>query len=100
MAKKTEITEEEVKHIASLARIILSQEEIKKYKEQLIRIFDYINQISLMKTKKVIETSHPTNITNIFREDEIDDSKILKQEEALSNAVKKKNGYFLVKAIF
>ncbi len=97
---KNILSEDDVKHIASLARLLLNKEEIKKFKSQLVRIFEYINQISEMKTEKTKETSHPTDVTNIFREDRIDVSKMLSQEEALSNAPRKKNGYFVVKAIF
>lgn len=100
MKKNKKLTDEEVMHIANLARLILTTKELKKYGEQLIKIFDYIDQIGEMKTKKVEETSHPIGNNNVLREDKIDTSKMLSQEEALSNASSTKKGYFKVKAIF
>jgi aspartyl-tRNA(Asn)/glutamyl-tRNA(Gln) amidotransferase subunit C len=101
MKKKKELTAEEVRHIAALAKLELTSEELKKYQKQLTKIFDYIDQIGEMKIEKEKEISHPSGATNAFREDKIATSQMLTQDQALSNAAtKKKNGYFKVRAIF
>ncbi len=97
---KRKIDENTVKHIANLAKLDLSNDEINKYKQQLEKIFDYIDQISEMKTKNVHEKSNPSNIINRFREDLVDTTNSLSQEKVLSNASDKKDGYFKIKSIF
>ncbi len=100
MKNKKTLSRNEVKRIAYLARLVLRVNEVKKLEKQLINIFDYIDQIGLMKAEKVKETSHPFGNVNVFREDEIDTSNMLTQDESLSNASAKKSGYFRIKAIF
>lgn len=100
MRKKKVLSQDDVRHIALLAKLLLNPEEVKKYEGQLIRIFDYIDLVAEMSTENTKETSHPTAVNNVFREDKIDKSRMLSQIEALSNAPKSKNGYFIVKAIF
>ncbi len=99
-SKKTKLTVNDVNHVATLAKLSLTPKELKKFQTQLVKIFDYIDLIGEMKTKNVIETSHPTGTENILREDEIDKSKMLSPGEVLSNASNKQNGLFKVKKIF
>lgn len=100
MSKKTVITEKEVQHVAELAKLALKEKEVEKFKKQLSNIFDYVNQIREMRTGGVSETSQTTGIKNRYREDEVDEKRMLSQKEALSNAKQKHSGYFVVKAIF
>lgn len=101
MKKKKILSENEVKHISQLAKLHLTPKEVKKYQQQLTKIFDYIDLIAEIKTNNVAETSHATGkVFNIFREDRIDKTKMLNQEEALSNSSSKLNGFFRIKAIF
>ena len=94
------ISKKEIKHVASLARLTLNNKEIIRFGAQLTDIFDFVDKIGEMKTKSVVETSYVTGDFNRFRDDVIDTQRILSQEEALKNAKKTKNGYFLVKSIF
>lgn len=95
-----ELTSQEVRHIAKLAKLTLSEEEIRKFQQQLAKIFDYIDSIGEMKTEQVLETSHPTGSKNIFRQDVVDNSTTLSQKEALKDAPETVKGYFKTKAIF
>lgn len=99
-SKKTKLTINDVNHVANLAKLSLTPKELKKFQSQLAKIFDYIDLIGEMETQNVIETSHATGSENILREDEVDKSKMLSQEEVLSNAPDKQNGFFKVKKIF
>lgn len=91
---------EDIKHVAALARLPLKKSEISKFKDQLSKIFDYVDQIGEMKTENIQETSQVTGITNRTRPDKIRRETMLTQKEALKNAKRKHQGYFVVKAIF
>lgn len=91
---------EEVAKIGRLAELPLQKSEVKRYQKQLSKIFDYIDLIAEMETGKVTETSHATGRENVFRKDKTGRPKPLSQEEALSGAQKKKDGFFLTKSVF
>lgn len=92
------LTKEEVKHIAKLANLPLSDEEEEKYSEQLSSILDYIEKLSQVDTSSVEPTFNVSGQSNIQRVDETIAS--LSQEEALQNAPKKENGFFVTKGVF
>ena len=92
------LTTDEVKHIAKLSRLNLTEEEIKKFQGQLSKIVDYISQLSEVDTSALVPTSQTTGLENVFRLDEIKLSS-LNKEEALSGTDKTYNGYFVVDAI-
>ena len=98
--KSTKFSLEDVKHVAKLAKLKLTPQEEKKLAPQLAEILDYVSQLTLVPTENVKVTSQVTGLENIFREDEIDTSRMLTQEEALSNAPATYNGFVKVKAIF
>src|SRR3989338_9884631 len=90
----------DIQHIAKLANIKLGPDEEKKIYPQLASILDYISQLQKVSTEKVESTSQVTGRVNVFREDEIDTSRVLTQEQVLSNAPASHNGHIRVKAIF
>ncbi len=79
--KITKITENEVKHLAILANLKLSDEEIKNYSSQLSAILDYIEQLNEVNTDNVEVTSSSADLQNVFREDESSDVQKLKEEK-------------------
>jgi len=95
---KTSLSIEDVKHVTDLAKLKLSEEEIKKFQKQLSAIVEFISKLNEIDTKNVEPTGQVTGLENVFREDEVKPS--LTQEEAMSNAPSTHNGYFKVKAIF
>ncbi len=94
------LSEEEVKHVAKLAAIELTEAEIKKFQEQLSRIIDYVKKLNQVETKHVEATSQVTGLTNMVRNDEIDRSRNLTDKQTLRNAKSKTDDLFKVKAIF
>jgi len=94
--KKT-LSEDEVKHIAKLANLSLSNEEVKKFQGQLSETLNYIQVINELETEKTEPTNQVSGLSNIFRQDEIKPS--LSQAEALANAPFLADGFFKVKAI-
>jgi aspartyl-tRNA(Asn)/glutamyl-tRNA(Gln) amidotransferase subunit C len=96
--KKTVLTKNLVSHIAKLAEFDLSDKQIDKYLVQLRAVLGYVDKLQQLKTENIEPTSQVTGLENVLREDEIQPS--LTQEEVLSNAPRKYNGYFVVDAIF
>jgi len=64
---------EEIQHIAELAKIELSEEELKKYGKQLSDILGYIDQLSKAKTKDIKPTAQVGDLKNIWRDDNVND---------------------------
>ena len=85
-----------IKHVAKLANLPLSDEEIALFLVQLSAILDFVGKLQKIDTKGIKETSQVTGLENVFREDEIDASRILSQEDALANAKETHNGFFKV----
>ena len=63
------ITRADVEHVAQLARLALSEEEIVSLTEELGAIVDYAAQVSALDTNDVPPTAHPFPVVNVFRAD-------------------------------
>ena len=63
------ISKEEVKHVAHLARLAITEEEAEKFAEQLGKITDFAEQLNELDTTGVEPTSHVFPIVNVLRED-------------------------------
>jgi len=98
---ETKITKEEVKHIAGLAKLPVSDTEIAIISAELSYTVSHINNLSELdnRTENLSETNQVSGLLNVFREDEIDTRRTLTQEDALKNAKRKYNGYFVVKRV-
>ncbi|MFH1745008.1 MAG: Asp-tRNA(Asn)/Glu-tRNA(Gln) amidotransferase subunit GatC [bacterium] len=66
------LTKQEIEHIADLARLELSDEELKKYGSQLSDVLLYIDQLQNVDTENVGITAQVASLKNIFREDKIE----------------------------
>jgi aspartyl-tRNA(Asn)/glutamyl-tRNA(Gln) amidotransferase subunit C len=86
-----------VRHLAGLARILVTDEEVDKFTSQLSLIVDSVATVSKAVEGDVPATSHPIPMANVFREDVIEPS--LTQAEALSGAPDSADGRFRVHAI-
>lgn len=93
----SEITPDLVRHLASLARIDVTDQEVAKFTEQLGLVVDSMATIKAAVAGDVPATSHPIPMANVFREDVIEPS--LSQAEALSAAPDSAEGRFRVHAI-
>ena len=95
----TKLTKKDTLQVASLAKLELTPNEVDKFTTQLTKVVDYISHLDEVNTKGVEPTAQTTNLTNVVREDKIDETRVLTQAEALSGTDKTKNGYFVVNAI-
>ena len=93
----SDITTEQVTHLAELARIALTPQEIEKLTGELVQIIDSIAKVSEVATPDVPATSHPIPLSNVFRADVI--GATLSQEEALGGAPEHDGSRFKVSAI-
>ena len=64
------ISKEEVRHVASLARLELSEDEVERFTEQLGAILDAVGKVSELDLEDVEPTSHPLDLVNVWRDDE------------------------------
>jgi len=88
------LDESAVRHVAHLARLQLSDEEISRFAGQLSVILGYVAQLRSVDTRDVPPTAHPLPVHNVFREDEIVEP--WSPEFALHNAPAKQNDFFKV----
>lgn len=89
-----QISDEEVLHIANLARIKLNENEIQDYKKNLEEILDFANTINQVDTENVGETIGINENYNVFRKDEIVQEN--NKEELLFNAPSQDDGMFRI----
>jgi len=87
----------QVEHVAMLARLELTEEEIATYTGQLNSILDYAAILERLDTQDVEPTAHVVPLHNVLREDVVRTS--LSQEKVLSNAPDADNGFFRVPKI-
>ena len=88
------ITREEVLHVARLARLELSDDEVTRFQEQLSAILEAVSKVSELDLSDVEPTLHPLELSNVWAEDEPRPS--LSVEEALANAPDRENDAFRV----
>lgn len=93
----SEITTEQVAHLANLARIALTQDEIAHLTTELDSIVDNIAKVQQVATPDVPATSHPIPLENVYRDDVVGNTLTL--EQALQNAPESADGRFKVSAI-
>jgi len=94
------ISKEEVQHIAKLARLGLTEEEIKKFQKELSPILDYIEKLKEVDISGVEPTSHSVRVENIMREDKVRlKDKSADEEKLLELMPEKKERHLKVKSI-
>jgi aspartyl-tRNA(Asn)/glutamyl-tRNA(Gln) amidotransferase subunit C len=87
-----EIGRDEVLHVAKLARLALSEQEIEKFRAQLSAILEAVGKVSELDLDGVPATSHPLDLVNVLAEDE--PAPCLSSEDALANAPDPEGGFF------
>ncbi len=88
------VTRKDVEHIAELARLKFTDEELNNFTGQLNEILAYVEKLNELDTENVEPLSHPVEGSNVFREDSVKPS--ITTEEALKNAPEKDEQFFHV----
>lgn len=91
------LTEQQIKHVAKLAKLELADNEVEKFQKQLSEVLDYFNILNEVDTERIEPTSQVTGLENVMREDKPVDS--LSQEESLSGTNKTEKKMFKVEKI-
>jgi len=90
------ISRDEVLHVARLARLELSEQEVERFAEQLSAILEAVGKVSELDLEGVEPTAHPLDLANVWAEDEPRPS--LSADEALANAPDREDDSFRVPA--
>jgi aspartyl-tRNA(Asn)/glutamyl-tRNA(Gln) amidotransferase subunit C len=88
------ITRDEVLHVARLARLELTDDEVAKFQEQLSDIIEAVSKVSELDLSDVPPTAHPLEIQNAWDEDVPHDC--LPLEDVFANAPDRDDDYFRV----
>ena len=91
------LSKSEVEHIASLARVGMTEEDIATFGEQLSRILEQFRVLDQVDTTDTPPTSHTVDLASVFREDEVAPS--YPKEDILANAPREDDGFFRVKSV-
>ena len=83
----------DIAHVARLARLDLSEEDLQGYKAQLADILDHAARVQSLEGEPEVEASHPLRFENAYRDDETRPS--LDRDEVLSQAPESQDGYFV-----
>ncbi len=92
------LTLDEVRKVANLARLEMSEADLQTMQQQLSAILTYVDQLGELNTDGVEPLAHPLPLQNVFRDDEPGES--LTPDEALQNAPTRVGDYFAVPAVF
>ena len=91
------VTSDEVRHVARLARLTLSESDVREYARDLNAILDYVAKLDELKTEDVSPTSHVLQMQNVWREDEPETPAAA--QTILENAPKRQKDFFQVPKI-
>lgn len=88
------LDQDQVRHVARLARLTLSDEEVARFSRELTVVLDYIDELQQVNTDGVSPREQFVSAENVFREDEVCPS--LPRETTLALAPEADDRYFLV----
>lgn len=91
------LSREEVLHIATLARVGMTEEELERFREQLSNILEHFEVLRQVNTEGVPPTGHAIPLQNVFREDVVEAS--YPQDQILANAPAVEDNHFRVRAV-
>jgi aspartyl-tRNA(Asn)/glutamyl-tRNA(Gln) amidotransferase subunit C len=91
------LSRKDVLHIALLARLGLTEDEVSRFSEQLSNILENFEVLQQVDTTNTPPTAQSITLQNVVRSDEAAAS--LPQEQVLANAPQKKTDFFIVRAV-
>ena len=94
----TQITRDEVLKLAKLAKLKLNEDELKKFREEISEIIQYVEKLQAVNLDEFIPTNQVTGLENVMR----DDVKVdygTTREELLKNVPAVDEGYIKVKRV-
>ena len=92
----TRISSDEIRHLAALCRIAMTDDEVGAMREQMSNILDNIDVLNRVDTRGETPTGHSVDLVSVMREDEARDS--IPLEDALANAPSREGDFIRVRA--
>lgn len=99
MANTSLINRQSVSHLAKLAALNLTSTEADRFTDHFGDTLKAVSQLNELNTQKLAATPQVTALTNRLRSDEVDRSAVLSPEQALSNANRVHQNYFVVPSV-
>lgn len=96
-ADTTQFTSEQVRHLASLVRIELTESEVEEFRSELASILSHIDALSEIDTEGVPPTNNGADLLNVQDDDASEPA--MPREAALANAPQREDDYFRVHAV-
>jgi aspartyl-tRNA(Asn)/glutamyl-tRNA(Gln) amidotransferase subunit C len=93
----SQISADDVRKVAQLARLALPEEKIATYTAQLERILDYVNHLQAVDTEGVPPTTRAVEVVNVTREDRVEPTPV--REQLLDLAPQREGDFFRVPKI-
>lgn len=94
------LSADEVKNIAKLARIGLSDEEVPKYQKDLSAILDFFKELETVPTEGILPMGNITGKTDALREDAVKPISETERDALVANMPAVKDGFVRVKSVF
>lgn len=88
------ITEEQVRHVAKLSRLELSDEQVHRFADQLEHVLEHVGKLEALDVEHVEPMAHALDLANVLRDDA--ERQGLTNEQALANAPAKNPPFFKV----
>ncbi len=88
------LTRDEVAHVADLARLTLTDDELDTYTEQLGAVLDHATDVAALDLTDVAPTAHPLPLVNVLRDDVV--GACVDRDEVLAQAPAVEDGLYLV----
>lgn len=99
MDTKNTVTAEMVDHIAVLANIPVTQQEKEDLAQGFTKTLAVVDKLNSLDTSNIEQAHQVTGLTNVLREDRVDEKRMFPQQAALQNAKEHHDGYFVVEQI-
>ena len=96
MSKK--FTDKQVKHIADLVKLQLTDKELQQFKKEMEETLEYIHNLSQLDTENISPTSQTTGLKNRFLKEKPNE-RALKTTDVFKNTTSVKNNYFQIKSL-
>ncbi|KKQ45477.1 MAG: Aspartyl/glutamyl-tRNA(Asn/Gln) amidotransferase subunit C [Candidatus Moranbacteria bacterium GW2011_GWC2_37_8] len=93
------LSKEEILHIATLARIGVTEKDVEKYQHDLSEILDYFKKLEEVDVEDVEPIGHITGMLNTFRTDKHEDFGLIGKEAIMKNVPEIKDGCIKVKSV-
>ena len=91
------ITTEEVRHISTLARVGMTDDEVERMRDQMSNILEQFDILEQVDTRDVEPTGHSAGIQTVMREDSVEPS--ANRDDILSNAPRRQEDLIRVRAV-